>query len=708
MLEEYKTRLIIDINDLREFDPKFTETFLSTPFNYLAGFNKALDDVVADKFNHEDVKTQIGFIGNFGKYFVTPRQLLSNMIGRLVCVEGIITKSTIILPKLVESVHYCPETNKFLTKNYRDLTSMDGTPTGYTLPRNDKDGNTLETEYGLSSYKDTQTIFIQEMPERAPAGQLPRSVECLLEDELVDSVKPGDRIRIIGVYRALAGKVQGSNSGIMKTVLIANNVQMVGHQIQSPVMSAEDVVEIKKLSNENNVIDILSKSIAPSIYGHETIKKSLLLLLFGGMEKTISKTHLRGDLNILLVGDPSTAKSQLLRFMMNISPLSISTTGRASTGVGLTAAVVQDKQTGQRTLQAGAMVLADRGIVCVDEFDKMNDIDRVAMHEVMEQQTVTIAKAGVQTTLNARCSVIAAANPIFGQYNREISIQKNIGLPDSLLSRFDLVFIVLDKHDSVLDREIADHVLNIHRSQSKDIQDNVKSLVSQELHDTKENDEKSEERYHIFKNEKVYSTEFLRKYIFYMKYRIQPELTTEASNLISEKYCDLRKSNTQKTLPVTPRTLEALIRLATAHAKCRMSNEVSVDDVEAVIKILEYALYFTDNNQSTTSEKKIVKGSTKKRKRDEEEIIEDQMEEETISLQQTIDKIIPEEKKQKSSSDELKEKTETIRKQLIQMIRDTRKDAIEIIDFHEFLNNQQEISMEELMKHLEILADEDN
>jgi DNA replication licensing factor MCM3 len=243
----------------------------------------------------------------------------------------------------------------------------------------------LSTEFGYCVYNDYQTITIQEMPERAPTGQLPRSVQVVLQNDLVDKVKPGDRIEVTGVFRAKR-KSQMNRSAISETVLIATGIKSLNLDKEKPNLNEYDIKSIKKLSKEKEFFDILGNSVASSIEGMGNVKKAGLLLLLGGIEKNLETgTHLRGDINILMVGDPSTAKSQLLRHLMDIAPLAINTTGRGSSGVGLTAAVTMDKDTGEKHLEAGAMVLADRGIVCIDEFDKMNDIDRVAIHEVMEQ-----------------------------------------------------------------------------------------------------------------------------------------------------------------------------------------------------------------------------------------------------------------------------------------------------------------------------------
>jgi DNA replication licensing factor MCM3 len=293
---------------------------------------------------------------------------------------------------------------------------------------------------------------VQELPEMSPPGQLPRSVNVILEDDLVDRVKPGDRVQVMGIYRLHPGN-QTLMAGIMKANLICTSIVAMHHQV-SITKSLKPNLRIP--FPENQLFSLFSQSVCPSIYGHEQLKKAVLLMLLGGCEKVLdNKTHLRGDINLLMVGDPGTAKSQILRWVHSAVEICVGTTGSGASGVGLTAAITSDRETGERNLEPGAMVLADRGFVCIDEFDKMNEVDRVAVHEVMEQQTVTIAKAGIHCSLNARCSVIAAANPIYGEYQKDIPPTKNVGMPDSLLSRFDLIFIILDEKDAEKDKRIA-------------------------------------------------------------------------------------------------------------------------------------------------------------------------------------------------------------------------------------------------------------
>ena len=473
------------------------------------------------------------------------------------------------------------------------------------------------------------------MPERAPAGQLPRGVDVIMDDDLVDQVKPGDRIQLVGIYRSLGNRNAGQGSATFRTLILANNVIMLsskaGGGIAQSAITDTDIRNINKVSKKKNVFELLSQSLAPSIYGHDHIKKAILLMLLGGMEKNLENgTHLRGDINILMVGDPSTAKSQLLRFVLNTAPLAIATTGRGSSGVGLTAAVTSDKETGERRLEAGAMVLGDRGVVCIDEFDKMSDIDRVAIHEVMEQQTVTIAKAGIHTSLNARCSVIAAANPIYGQYDPHKDPHRNIALPDSLLSRFDLLFVVTDDIDDFRDRQISEHVLRMHRYRQPGTEEGAP--VREQQHQTlgvgidEEHDASQHtpvyEKFNIMlhagvtvtsgrgaaRRVDVLSIPFIKKYIQYAKLQRKPVLTKGAADHVVATYSALRndelEGNQRKTSPMTARTLETLIRLATAHAKARLSHKVEEKDAEAAESILRFALF-----------KEVVEDERKKRRK---------------------------------------------------------------------------------------------
>ena len=491
----------MNINDLRTAYPELAKGLLASPVLYLPALEAAVKDAVLDQEpaffakraekekrllsasarSSRDARICVGLEGNFGDSTVTPRSLHAGFLSKLVCVEGIVTKVTAVRPKLTRSVHYCRECHSHESREYKDHTDLTvAVPTGTMYPQQceacagkrgagDQPKNkSLETELGYSEYRDSQTFTIQEMPEAAPLGQLPRSVDVYVEGDLVDACKPGDRVAAVGLYRAQsAGAMQRFTAGLFRTQLLGLSIRRLGKDASNIELTPGDIKNIKDFAagKAHDPFALLGRSLAPSIYGHREVKQALALLLLGGREHNLKNgTHLRGDINILMVGDPSTAKSQLLRFVLNIAPIAVNTTGRGSSGVGLTAAVTTDPETGERRLEAGAMVLADRGVVCIDEFDKMSDADRVAIHEVMEQQTVTIAKAGIQASLNARCSVVAAANPVYGRFDPTLPLSKNVAMPDSLMSRFDVFFVIRDHVERARDKKLADHVLRMHRT----------------------------------------------------------------------------------------------------------------------------------------------------------------------------------------------------------------------------------------------------
>ncbi|KAG2224369.1 hypothetical protein INT45_006769 [Circinella minor] len=662
LLATGQRRLIVSIDALRQYNRPMTDNLLNSPGEFIPAFEKAFTEMVKTVVDptiytiSDEQPFYVGFRGSFGDNHVNPRTLRSMYLGKLVCIEGIVTRCSLVRPKVVRSIHYAEKTKKHFARDYRDAISPGNPiPTGAVYPTEDDSGNPLVTEFGYSTYRDHQTISIQEMPERAPAGQLPRSVDVVLDDDLVDRAKPGDRVSIVGIYRSLGNRNANQTSSTFRTVILCSDISLLstkaGGGIASPTITDQDIRNIHQLAKKRNVFDTLSQSLAPSIWGHEYIKKAVLMMLLGGVEKNLDNgTHIRGDINLLMVGDPSTAKSQILRYVLGIAPLAIATTGRGSSGVGLTAAVTSDKETGERKLEAGAMVLADRGVVCIDEFDKMSDIDRVAIHEVMEQQTVTVAKAGIHTSLNARCSVVAAANPIYGQYDLSKDPAKNIALPDSLLSRFDLLFVVTDTMEESRDRMISEHVLGMHRyipvglEEGAPIREQVDEIMDADTNEQDTNDDDIYEKFNRLLHANVQQTSnnakpkilkstFLKKYLYYAKNRITPTLTKRATDTIINEYTSLRNDKDEdtrkKTAPVTARTLETLIRLSTSHAKARLSEKVEDKDAKAAAEVLRVAMF-----------KEVVRKSKAKKRRtavsdneESEEESDSEMEEDVIEPQ---------------------------------------------------------------------------
>ncbi|KAJ2720715.1 MCM DNA helicase complex subunit [Coemansia sp. Benny D115] len=674
-------RVVVSLDHVREFDAELAEQMAAEPGEYLPALEAAAGEVLRGLGGSSSVAVGVG--GSFGARHVTPRGLRAGLLGQLVCVEGIVTRCSLVRPKVVRSVHYAAATKTFYAKGYADAAAGGtGGAGSAAYPTADDRGNALTTEFGLSRYADHQTVSVQEMPERAPPGQLPRGVDVLLDGDLVDAVKPGDRVALVGVYRALGGRAASAAAAVFRTVLVANAVRVFGAGSLAATgatavgagagagagpgaglpgavaLTDGDVRNIRMIAKRRDAFELLAQSLAPSICGHAEIKRALLLQLLGGCERNLANgTHIRGDINVMMVGDPSTAKSQVLRYVLRIAPLAIATTGRGASGVGLTAAVVTDKDSGERRLEAGAMVLADRGVVCIDEFDKMSDVDRVAIHEVMEQQTVTVAKAGIHTTLNARCSVLAAANPVYGRYDAQRPPHHNIALPDSLLSRFDLLFIVTDSMDEARDRMISAHVLRMHRyvppgtepgQPAPDLLD--QGLATAQLLAGAPPDDSSTraracavfEPYNEYLHagvaaaarrsrnrsrrspqtppkREILATDFLRRFLFYAKNMVRPVLGDDAAEDLATAYAELRaqassQAGVHTTAPITARTLETLIRLATAHAKLRLSSTVDAQDAEVAKTLLRFAL-FREHSQAQGQQQKPKKARATKQKR---------------------------------------------------------------------------------------------
>eukprot|EP00915_Cephaloidophora_sp_WS-2016_P001172 GHVH01001616.1.p1 GENE.GHVH01001616.1~~GHVH01001616.1.p1 ORF type:complete len:843 (+),score=117.31 GHVH01001616.1:65-2530(+) len=616
--------LEMEITDFDRLHPGIARLVLVQPAIYLPAINSVVRDLfhqVLSEFDDTEIvdnrlfrDPRLALKGWLRGNTVTPRGLKASRINTVVAVEGIVTRAGTAKHRILHSNYVAEKSLKKSKVDYHQ-DQFYKTPGIIVIPRKDHEGNHYHLETGLTEFKSYQIFTVQEMPENAPSGQLPCSVEVNISGYLVDNIKAGDRISVWGTYKTSIGKTPGG----AKCWIEANNIEHLGGNKIPMQLDLKDEALIRKISKMPDILSHLAPSIAPTLYGGIEKKKGLLLQLAGGQPKSLENgtMRVRGDINILLIGDPSCGKSQMLRFMMKVSPLSISTTGRGSSGVGLTAAAkVDEENQGERVLEAGAMVMADGGLVCIDEFDKMSNDDRTAIHEVMEQQTVSISKASIQTTLNARCSVLAAANPTYGCFDDTKDIRSQICFPDSLLSRFDLIYLVHESSTTMEDRRICRTVLanHIHKaSESSMVLSVGKSSGSNSAAGNQfcgvvnrtdwtilprndptlsaENYDRKSPDGHV-----IYSIPFIKKYIQTAKQRT-PELTDEAIMSISEYYTNMRSrfvkgrsGNHGRFAVPTPRTLEAAIRLATAHAKLSMKNFVDVQDVREAKKLLHFSL----------------------------------------------------------------------------------------------------------------------
>ncbi|MHA2282472.1 MAG: minichromosome maintenance protein MCM [Promethearchaeota archaeon] len=512
--------------------------------------------------------------------FILLRGLRAKNIDNFIWSKGILIRSSTIRPKLIKATFECVLCgSKF---EVIQLTSRIKWP---NFCSNQRCKAKTQSDFRLisksSEFIDWQSVMIQEIPEDLPPGRIPRSVQAILTHDLVDSVKPGDRLKVMGIYKSvLAQSTQSYNSTLFKTFIDVNFIDPEDKSEQIIDLSKEDKKKIEELSKEPMIQKKIARSISPSIYGREQLKMACTLSLFGGTRrKKPGGGYKRGDLHFLVVGDPGTGKSEILKGAVDVSPRGLYTSGKGSTGVGLTAAVIKEGDTGQMNLEAGVVVLANGGIAAIDEFDKMDTADRSALHEAMEQQTVSIAKAGIVATLKAQTAIIAAANPYSGRYDRYKTPTQNIRLPPSLLSRFDLIFVVVDRPNPSEDAQMAEFILKnamVKPDEEFDDQGDTMAPIPKEL---------------------------LKKYIKHAKRTCHPILSDEAKERIKEFYLGLRGQydSEDAIISILARNLDALVRLCEAYAKMALRDKVSKEDVEDIMKL--FKRYLKDTGYDETSGK---------------------------------------------------------------------------------------------------------
>ena len=553
------TSLIVDFEEVLAVETALAESILEKPDEYLKHANNAaLAQLQIEEPEYaERVETvTVRFRGL--PESTSLRTLGSQHIGKLAMVDGIVVRASPARPLVMHAafrckrcgkVTYVPQTGPFLTA-----------PAACSDPPCRRRGP-FDFVQEESTFIDSQNIRIQERPEDLPPGQLPRWLDIkLLGRDLVDVARPGDHISVVGVVRAVAPTLP--KVGRLRSFTLhldTNYIDVVSKEPETVLISPEEEKQIFELAKDPWVHRKILRSIAPSIYGYEHIKEAIMYLLFGGVAKHFPDITIRGDMNVLLVGDPGTAKSQLLQYVAKIAPRGLYTSGRGTTAAGLTAAVLREKAGGM-TLEAGALVLADKGVAAIDEMDKMRPEDRVAIHEAMEQHTVSIAKGGIVATLNARTAILAAANPSLGRYDPYRTVAENIALPVTILSRFDLIFVLRDVPEKELDTKMTEHILDLHRTGVAPVEPPITS-------------------------------DLLRKYISYAQ-NMKPVLTKEALERLKDFYLVMRSASEAEGTPVaiTARQLESLVRVAEAKARMALRKEVLAEDAETAVAIMKRSL----------------------------------------------------------------------------------------------------------------------
>ena len=539
--------VIVEFKDLDMFKPEITDYLKEEPEKAL---DAASEGVMAVDILKEELNVRIRNMPE--EDYVLLKNLRSEHIGKFVPVEGMIKRASQVKPEVVSAVFECTQCGDRYTKE-QDSSQL---KSPYKCECGSKRFDPVE-----KNMTDTQIVTLEENPESREGSEQPSSLSVRLEGDLVDpefqrKVVPGNVVEVTGIVRERPIK---KNSKKFDIYMEANNVEPRQQEFEQLELEEDEIEEIREMASDENIFGRITESIAPSIFGHDRIKEAIALQLFGGVRKTRDDgVKSRGDLHILLIGEPGTGKSQLLKFAGELAPKGRYVVGKSSTGAGLTASVVKEESTGEFSLEAGAVVLAHKGMAAIDEIDKMSVEDRSSLHEAMEQQQISVSKANIQATLNAQTSILAAGNPKLGRFDPYEPIPEQINIGDTLLSRFDFIFPVKDEPDQDRDNKLANQILANHREP-----EDQDAEISQEK---------------------------LRKYVAYAKKNVRPDLTEEASDLIQDFYVSMRSSGDEDSVPITARQLEAMVRIAEASARAQLKDQVEESDAQRAIDILKYTL----------------------------------------------------------------------------------------------------------------------
>ncbi|KAL7581188.1 hypothetical protein ACA910_005976 [Epithemia clementina (nom. ined.)] len=514
------------------------------------------------------------------------RDLRRSHLDCLVKVHGTVTRRSTVYPQLQLAYYICQNCKNIQGPLRVDASNNDPSTVASSSP--DECPNceipSFRLHPTLSLYRNVQRVNLQETPGSVPPGRVPRTKEVLMSDDLIDVARPGEEIEVTGVFIHKLDSTMTIQSGfpVFGTLIVANHVAKRHSAESADNLSPEDIAHIQELSRDPRIGERIVQSIAPSIYGQDNCKMALAMSLFGGVPKNMNDKHrIRGDVNVLLLGDPGTAKSQLLKYAERTAPRAVYSTGKGASAVGLTASVHKDPITREWTLEGGALVLADQGLCLIDEFDKMNEQDRTSIHEAMEQQSISISKAGIVTSLQARCAVIAAANPIGGRYDSANTLADNVELTDPILQRFDILCVLQDTVDPVADERLAQFVTSSHMRSipTRDLQQDP-DLLQQQQQEAEQNQPNRPD---------LIPQDMLRKYIEYARANIRPAL--EQSGFDQEKVSSLyvalrRESASSGGVPIAVRHIESMMRMAEAHAKMHLREHVRDDDMDAAIRMM--------------------------------------------------------------------------------------------------------------------------